>query len=111
MKLTKEQFDALTPYRKHFETMVNAKWSRHPGVAAMELIHSIYAQVTGVKIRLNLGCRHCIETLLYDMGKIYLEDAEEREKKKVEVAETETTDPVKAEVKTKRKYTRKKKTE
>lgn len=109
MKLTQQQFDALTPYEENFRTMVRSKWSRNPGSAALDLIHAIYVQVTGNTQRLNKGCQHCIMRLLTDMGRIYLADLEERNMaikeslnatKKVDVAETETTNPVKVEVKT-----------
>lgn len=115
MKLTDEQFKALAPYQSNFETMVRSKWARHPGAAALDLIHKIHCQVTGSTQKLNKGCQHCIMRLLSDMGRIYLADLEERNMavkktltatKKVDVAETETTNPVKVEVKTKRKYTR-----
>lgn len=112
MKLTQQQFDALTPYEENFRTMVRSKWARHPGSAALDLIHAIYVQVTGNTQRLNKGCQHCIMRLLTDMGRIYLADLEERNMvvkkslttaKKVDVAETETTNPVKVEVKTETK--------
>lgn len=109
MKLTQQQFDALTPYEENFRTMVRSKWSRNPGSAALDLIHAIYVQVTGNTQRLNKGCQHCIMRLLTDMGRIYLADLEERNMavkeslnatKKVDVAETEISNPVKVEVKT-----------
>lgn len=113
MKLTQQQFDALTPYEENFRTMVRSKWARHPGSAALDLIHAIYVQVTGNNTqRLNKGCQHCIMRLLTDMGRIYLADLEERNMvvkkslttaKKVDVAKTETTNPVKVEVKTETK--------
>lgn len=108
MKLTKEQFEALQPYKKHFETMVHSHWTRHPGSAALDLINDIYSQVVGHKTNLNKGCSQCIMQLMEDMGRIFLADLEEREK--VEVKEILTTEPVKVEVtaeKPKRKYTRK----
>lgn len=108
MKLTQQQFDALTPYEENFRTMVRSKWSRNPGSAALDLIHAIYVQVTGNTQRLNKGCQHCIMRLLTDMGTIYLADLEERKRsemerkpeRKVDVTETETINTVKVEVKT-----------
>lgn len=145
MRLNNEQYKALQPYEEHFKTMVRSKWARHPGSAALDIIHSVYVQVTGIKQKLNKGCSHCIMRLLSDMGRIFLTDDFEVkikqgieispaeisawsrlgipldvmtktiikvdvvESKKVVVKESLTTDPVKVEVKTKRKYTRKSK--
>lgn len=115
MKLTEEQFKALTPYRKHFETIVQSSWTRHPGDAALDLINGIYEKIIGRKNTLNKGCSHCIMDVMGSVGRIYLEDLEEREKVKVEVVETSADIPVKVEVKTetkpKRKYNRKPKTQ
>ena len=109
MRLTDEQFNALKAYEKHFETAVRAKWARHPGISALDLIQDIYTKVTGDKTKLNKGCNRCVLNLLTDMGRIYLADLEER-KRAVAVAETEIAEPIKTEVKVKRGG-RKKKTE
>lgn len=111
MKLSQEQFDALAPYQKHFETAVKAQWTRNPGSVALDLIFNIYVQVTGSTEKLNKGCNHCIMRLMTDMGRIFLEDLEERKKVVVAKEETSTSEPIKAEVKIKRKYTRKPKTQ
>lgn len=109
MKLTKEQFDALTPYKSHFETIIRSDYCRYPGTAALDLINDIYVQVTGVQIRINKCCNACVVNLMRDMGHIYMADL--AEKTKVDVAKTETATPGKVEVKTKRKTTRKPKTQ
>lgn len=91
MRLTEEQFNALAPYQSNFETMVRSKWARHPGSAALDLIHEIYCKVTGSTQKLNKGCSHCIMRLLEDMGRIFLADLEERKQneKKVDIAPEE----------------------
>ena len=101
MKLTKEQFDALAPYEKHFDSAVNHRWTRFPGGAALDLIHDILYQVTGLNLPLNKCCSHCILELMTEMGKIFLADREERNKTLVSKIETEV-EVVKAEVKTKK---------
>ena len=122
MRLTKAQFEALQPYQKHFETMVRSKWSRYPGSAALDLIHSTYVQVTGSTMKLNKGCNHCVMKLLTEMGKIFLADLEERNRAEkeiippveeisapeVEIQEAEA-EIVKTEVKTKKRGGRKSK--
>lgn len=90
MRLSQEQYDALTPYAQHFETMARAKWARNPGSAALDIMHGIYVQVTGDRQRFNKGCSHCIMRLLTDLGRIYLADREERQK--VAVKESLTTE-------------------
>ena len=101
MKLTKEQFDALAPYEKHFDSAVNHMWTRFPGGAALDLIHDTLKQVTGLNLPLNKCCSHCILELMTEMGKIFLADREERNKTLVSKIETEV-EVVKAEVKTKK---------
>lgn len=115
MKLTQEQFDALAPYQKHFETAVNHRWTRFPGGAALDLIHDTLKKVTGMNVPLNKCCSHCILELMTDMGRIFLADLEEKKRTEVAVQESMVAEPVKVEVKTetkpKRKYTRKPKTQ
>ena len=101
MRLTKEQFDALAPYEKHFDSAVNHRWTRFPGGAALDLIHDMLRQVTGLNLPLNKCCSHCILELMTEMGKIFLADREERNKTLVSKIETEV-EVVKAEVKTKK---------
>lgn len=101
MRLTEEQFNALAPYQSNFETMVRSKWARHPGSAALDLIHEIYCKVTGSTQKLNKGCSHCIMRLLEDMGRIFLADLEERNKTIVSKIDTDS-EPVKVEVKVKK---------
>ena len=101
MKLTKEQFDALAPYEKHFDSAVNHRWTRFPGGAALDLIHDTLKQVTGLNLPLNKCCSHCILEMMTEMGKIFLADREERNKTLVSKIETEV-EVVKAEVKTKK---------
>lgn len=109
MRLTDEQFNALLPYQKQFETMVNARWARLPGRSALDLIHDIYVKVSGDTSKFSKSCSNCINRLMMNMGKIFLADREER-KREVAVKESLTTEPIKTEVKVKRGG-RKKKTE
>ena len=101
MRLTEEQFKALAPYEKHFDSAVNHRWTRFPGGAALDLIHDIPHQVTGLNLPLNKCCSHCILELMTEMGRIFLADREERNKTLVSKIETEA-EVVKAEVKTKK---------
>ena len=106
MRLTEEQFKALAPYEKHFDSAVNHRWTRFPGGAALDLIHDTLKQVTGLNMPLNKCCSHCILELMTEMGRIFLADRDERNKTLVSTIETEVK-VVKTEVKTKRKYNRK----
>ena len=99
MRLTEEQFKALAPYEKHFDSAVNHRWTRFPGGAALDLIHDILHQVTGLNMPLNKCCSHCILELMTEMGRIFLADREERNKTLVSKIETEV-EVVKAEIKT-----------
>ena len=101
MRLTEEQFKALAPYEKHFDSAVNHRWTRFPGGAALDLIHDTLKQVTGLNMPLNKCCSHCILELMTEMGRIFLADRNERNKTLVSKIETEV-EVVKAEVKTKK---------
>ena len=95
MKLTKEQFDALAPYEKHFDSAVNHRWTRFPGGGALDLIHDTLKQVTGLNLPLNKCCSHCILELMTEMGRIFLADRDEMKRTEVAVKESLTTEPVK----------------
>lgn len=106
MKLTKEQFEALQPYEQHFETAVNARWSRFPGSSALDLMNSIRTKVTGMEKRLNKSCSTCILGLLREMGTIYFADKEEMTAK-VEPVKIEDPAPAPAPVEKKRRRRKK----
>ena len=107
MKLTKKQYDALAPFEKHFDSAVNHRWTRFPGGAALDMIHDILLQVTGLNLPVNKCCSHCILELMTDMGRIFRADRDEMKRTEVAIKESLIPDPVKVEVKTKRKYNRK----
>ena len=102
MRLTKEQFDALAPYEKHFDSAVNHRWTRFPGGAALDLIHDTLKQVTGLNLPLNKCCSHCILELMTEMGKIFLSYRDQMKRIEVAIKESLTTYPVKMEVNRKR---------
>lgn len=96
MTFTEEQFKTLSKYEEHFNTAVNADWSRYPGSVALDEIHSIYCFVTGDTRRNNKSCSHCILNLLKDCGKLYFQDKEERSQikpKKTRKTSTKTIKP------------------
>lgn len=94
MKLTEEQFNALLPYEKNFETMVRHRWARNPGSSALDLMNDIYEQVTGTKNKLNKGCQHCIMRLLTELGTIFLADLEEFRSHPFGIPPEETPDAI-----------------
>ena len=106
MKLNKQQYDALAPYEKHFDSAVNHRWTRFPGGAALDMIHDILLQVTGLNLPVNKCCANCILELMTDMGRIFLADRDEKRRTEVAVKDSLTTESTKVEVKTKRKYNR-----
>ena len=107
MKLNKQQYDALAPYEKHFDSAVNHRWTRFPGGAALDMIHDILLHVTGLNLPVNKCCANCILELMTEMGRIFLADRDEMKRTEVAVKESLTSESTKVEVKTKRKYTRK----
>lgn len=107
MRLTDEQFEALAPYEKNFDTMVRAKYTRNPGIRGLDLMYDTYEAVTGIKQGHHYSCSRCIKNIVRDMGKIWLADKEERIAKANDAKAVELTE---AEVKPKRKRTVKTKT-
>lgn len=113
MKLNEIQFKQLSDFEDIFLKMRDGHWCPYPGAAALDIMQSVYVQVTGRNFRLNKGCSHCVMRLVSELGAIYFADLEERQKAKAEVkvAETETAEPVKVEVKTEGKKRRRRKNE
>ena len=102
MKLNKQQYDALAPYEKHFDSAVNHRWTRFPGGAALDMIHDILLQVTGLNLPVNKCCANCILELMTEMGRIFLADRDEKRRTEVAVKESLTTESTKVEVNRKR---------
>lgn len=78
MKFTDEQFEALAPYEKYFDTAVHSSFASYPGDAALTLIHETYTAATRDRRRLNKSCGACIVNLLRDCGRVWLRDRDER---------------------------------
>lgn len=101
MRLTDDQFIALSKYETQLRTAVKSRWARFPGTASLVEIHRIQEDVYGRKTSLNTSCSSCVLRLLTEMGNIYFADKEEREKtKRVGSSEEEVTTREKVEVKT-----------
>lgn len=78
MILTDEQMTALAVYEPYFKTAVNGNWARHPGQAALQVIHGVYTGATGDRRRLNASCQSCILHLIKDCGELYYKELAER---------------------------------
>lgn len=78
MKFNDEQFEALAPYEKYFDTAVHSSFASYPGDAALTLIHETYTAATRDRRRLNKSCSACIVALLRDCGRIWFRDRDER---------------------------------
>lgn len=80
MKLTQEQFQALSQYERNFTTAIKAKWSAYPGENGVRLMHEILCKVTGTSRHLSMSCGACILQLVTEVGRIYFADKAEAEK-------------------------------
>ena len=80
LKLTEDQYRALEPYEDYMRRALRSGSGRNPGRAALEMMNGIYNEVAGVRLRLNMGCMHCILRVQRDCGVLYFHDKEEREK-------------------------------
>lgn len=78
----KEVIKKLQPYEKYFNTVINAKYARNPGAAALKEIHKVYTEATNDKQPLNLSCAVCVYNLLKSAGVFYFQEKEKQEKAK-----------------------------
>lgn len=91
MRLTEDQYRALAPFEQNMRTALHSNYARNPGRRATLDMQDIYNEVTGARLRVNVGCGTCILNLLKDVGRIYFADKEERAAKAQEaVKATET---------------------
>lgn len=88
MKFTQQQLVTLSQFEEHFNTAVHADWTRHPGAANLRLIHQIYTDATGAKVRLNDTCNICILRLVKECGRQYYADRAELEKMQAQRGDT-----------------------
>lgn len=88
MKLTDEQFNALSPYAEEFRSATEHNFVRNnPGSKTLDALREIYMTVTGVRhYSRNWGCGACVVDLFKDLGFIYLADADERSAAALEAA-------------------------
>lgn len=106
--MTTEQFKALAPYEKYFDTIKKAQYCRYPGAAALQVIHSVVCSLMGER-KLNTSCSHCVYELMNDAGTLYYKEKAAREAKPVELKAVDAQPVKKAAVKTtKKKATAKK---
>lgn len=74
MTFSEQEIMTLSTWEQHFDTALNADWSRNPGRTALQTIHSIFTKATGDRRRYNDNCQRCILNLLKDCGRIYFAD-------------------------------------
>lgn len=88
MKLTDEQFNAISPYADEFRRATEHNFVRNnPGSKTLDALREIYMTVTGVRhYSRNWGCGACVVDLFKDLGFIYLADADERSAAALEAA-------------------------
>lgn len=82
MTLTQEQMKSLAPFERHFDTAINGDWSPYPGKTNLEMMDSIWREVSGIRIRTDIACRVCVVDLLKDLGRLYFEVKAQRAKEK-----------------------------
>lgn len=85
MRLTKEQFDALTPYREKLGKATRDVY-RTAGPHGLRVICGIYKEL-GYTERLSMSCSHCMLRVMATVGAAYLADEAEMNAPKVEASE------------------------
>lgn len=80
MVFSEQDYMTLSKYRENLESAVYSRSSRPMSEYAIKTIHRIYFNTTHDKSmeRINMGCGHCICSLLIACGKLFLKDSEER---------------------------------
>lgn len=71
VKLNDAQLEALAPYERYFGTAIRSGYAQHPGTAAIETMRTVWAELTGQRYPMNLGCTRCLMNLLKDIGTLY----------------------------------------
>ena len=79
MKLTPEEFAAVTVYEKQLQVAVRSKYLRNVGRSGLAVLVPIYERISGSKQYVNHNCAACILTFLQRIGAIYFADKAERE--------------------------------
>lgn len=87
MKLTKEQYEALTPYAQNLKSAYKNSFVRMSGADFMKVV-PIYTEVFGKSLtKSQMSCNTCRLNTLRKLGELYLnyeEKAAEKEEKKKE---------------------------
>lgn len=79
MKLTQNELEIVGRWEKNLRTAIRAKYLRHVGRAAIEIMIPIYERATGYRVRVNSNCGACVLDFLQRMGAVYFADLEEME--------------------------------
>lgn len=69
--LNADEVKALAPYEQHFGTAIRVGYALNPGRQALDLMLSIWRNITGNNYPFSPSCGSCIMNLLRDVGTLY----------------------------------------
>ena len=72
--MTKQDRNFLKEYELNFKTAVNSDYSRNMPTAAIQKLEQIYFNETGITLKTNYTCGHCVLKTLKTIGKWYFEN-------------------------------------
>ena len=79
MKLTPEQFQALSPYADEFKRAIASNYCKAPSTPELKQIREIYVAATGAKgYPMSFGCTYCVLQLMKDAGRLYFAESDEQ---------------------------------
>ena len=84
--MTDEQFAALAPFEKNYESALKANYTRYPGMTAIDTMFRTYRELTNSRININRSCSVCVLNLVKNVGKLYFAEKERREQLAAEQA-------------------------
>lgn len=98
LKLTDDEFKFLQEWDYRFFQAVKADYVSVPHPQAIREIHRIWCRVIGRQEIIRESCYHCVLRLMKDMGKVYFEEKDARDRKASEEAKKKaeikpTTEP------------------
>lgn len=95
--ITKEQYELMLPYEKHFWTAINGDYARNVTMEGFNILDEIYKDVYKRDSGLKSGCSRCRLRGLKDLGKLFYEyksflESEEAKTEAIDIIDFQTAE-------------------
>ena len=71
--ITKEQYEKMLPYEKHFFTALNGDYARNVTMEGFIVLDELYKEIFKRESNMKSGCGRCRLTGLKDLGRLFFE--------------------------------------